>query len=218
MEEAKAVLDQSLICLKHAKSNYDPLYIFNHQFEDSLTFEGLERLNSNRLKSLPHKENTPRPGAAPKESIQPNLEAVTEETHSMTRGGNQTPSYQRFDPKSMATPGLERSNLLQDTNKSWVYNSPLPPSKTVYFHDSIDSIQNFEAKSMLEESSRSMFRSIYRSTPKPPPKEKTPARKVKPPRKETKVTKVSKVKVVLEEDDAPVRRSARPKKKVSYKI
>lgn len=204
VEEAKTVLDQAVEALKQAKTSYDPLYIFNHQFEDSLTFGQLERLNSNRLKSLPHKENISRPGPAPKDI---ELEAVTEESHSVTRGGNETPSFQRFDPKTPIPNSCMRpSNYLNDTYKSWVYTSPAPPQKTVYFTDSLDSIQNFQARSMFDETERSLFHSAYRSTPKPPPPKKEKSAPDKPKPKKTTI------------EEVPIRRSTRPKKKVSYKV
>lgn len=145
---------------------HDPLYIFDHKFDQELEFDTIDNLNSTRLKSL---RSLPEASTSiwqqrrnEQKSRATNLSILEEERTSTPGKGIETPaSSRRIAPKvPVVTPGGGCPSPIQSTFADWQYQSPPPsdsPLRKNPLSTSLDSIQNFEPKSVRFDISQGIF-------------------------------------------------------------
>lgn len=222
--------------MEQTLEKHDPLYIFDHRFEQSLSLDKLENLNSTRLKSLRSTgdANFNRPRLERRNDRQTNLSVLEEEQRlesSTPRRFLETPSFRRLNPRTpLVTPGGGVPSPIADSFANWQYESPTPSALAIEprLSESLDSIQNFEPKSVH-------FEESYRQQAEEPPakkacsrvtresrvfEEKTPPLRTKSTNQEVEVALSPNTNTNNDQDeeseDLKIRRSKRKRKPVRY--
>ncbi|XP_074605612.1 uncharacterized protein LOC141858688 [Brevipalpus obovatus] len=163
LHDILATFNQSI---EDSVKKHDPLYIFDHKFDQELEFDTIDNLNSTRLKSL---RSLPEASTSiwqqrrnEQKSRATNLSILEEERTSTPGRGIETPaSSRRIAPKvPVITPGGGCPSPIQSTFADWQYQSPPPsdsPLRKNPLSTSLDSIQNFEPKSVRFDVSHGIF-------------------------------------------------------------